>query len=127
MVRMLCLGVAMAAALSACSPLSQCIVAAEQDVRDVTRELNERRANLNRGYAVERIRVPQMRRSLCLRPDGSAVPCRGGMWDYSVEEIRHPINRGFEAERVALLERQLAQAEAEAERGRAQCRATYPQ
>ncbi|MFN4100936.1 MAG: hypothetical protein ACK4GT_14270 [Pararhodobacter sp.] len=124
MMRMICLGVAMAAALSACSPLNQCIVAAEQDVREVTRELTERRANLNRGYAIERIRVPEMVHSVCGGPGGVAVPC--GRWDYSIEEIRHPINRGFEAERVALLERQLVEAEAQAERGRAQCRATYP-
>ena len=121
--RILWLGAAVAAALSACSPLAQGLIAADQDTLQVRRALDEHRANLARGYAIERIQVPEFMPMMCVVP-GGGMHCRS--WDYWTEERRHPINRTFEAERVALLERQLAQAEAQAERARAQCRAAHP-
>ncbi len=113
------------AVLAGCSPLQQCLVAADQDVREITRELDTRRANLRYGYSIERIMVPEMVTAFCPGPGGAPVACM--RWDQTTQEIRHPINPAFERERIALLERQLVTAEAEAVRARAQCAATYPE
>jgi hypothetical protein len=113
------------ALLAGCSPLQMCLTNADQDLREVTRELDTRRANLRYGYSIERVTVPELVASVCPGPMGGAVPCM--RWDQSTEEIRHPINPDFERERIALLERQLVQAEAQAATNRAQCAATYPE
>ena len=124
MIRMVLLAGGLAA-LAGCSPLQQCLAVADQDVREITRELDTRRANLRYGYSIERIAVPEMVSAFCPGPGGAPVPCMH--WEQSTQEIRHPINPDFERERIALLERQLATAEAQAVRARAQCAATYPE
>lgn len=121
----LVLAIGAVAALAGCSPLQMCLADADQGLRDVQRELDTHRGNLSRGYAIERIQVPEMVPSFCPGPGGAPVPCM--RWDTATEEIRHPINPAFERERIALLERQLTQAEAQAAAARAQCAATYPE
>ncbi|WP_068301797.1 hypothetical protein [Pararhodobacter sp. CCB-MM2] len=114
-----------AVALAACSPLQQCLVAADQDLRDVRRALDEHRGNLSRGYAIERIPGRELVPSVCPGENGQPVPCM--RWDSTTEEIRHRINPEFERERIALLETQLARAEATSATARAQCQAAYPE
>lgn len=113
------------ALLGACSPLQQCLSAADRDIREISRELDERRANLARGYSVERGYQQELVSSICPGPQGQPVPCM--RWENVPTATTHRINRAYEAERVALLEQQLARAEAEAESARAQCAATYPE
>ena len=126
MPRLLLLPAMMAlAALAACSPLQQCLSAADQDLRDIRRELDERRANVRFGYAIDRVPDRELVPALCPGPNGQTVTCL--RWEQTVREIRRPINRAFEAERVALLESQLSRAETQAAAARAQCAATYPE
>jgi|JI8StandDraft_2_1071088.scaffolds.fasta_scaffold07034_3 hypothetical protein len=112
--------------LAGCAtPLQQCLQQADRDRIAVQRELAERRQNLQRGYAVEQVIVPVMMPSFCAGPTGTLASCL--LWEDRVDEVRHPINRTFEAERIALLERQLARAEADQARAAAQCRAVHPE
>ena len=113
------------AALAACSPLQQCLSAADQDLREIRRELDERRANLRYGYAIERVPDQELVPAICPGPNGQPVSCL--RWEQTTREIRRPINRAYEAERVALLESQLSLAETQAAAARAQCAATYPE
>lgn len=126
MPRLLALSTLIAAGfLTACSPLQQCLSAADQDSREIRRELDERRANLRYGYSIERVMAPELVPSFCPGPNGQPMPCT--RWEQSTREIRHPINRAYEQERVTLLESQLARAGAQAATARAQCAATYPE
>lgn len=111
------------AVLAGCSPLQMCLSEADQDQRQITRELEERRLNLQRGFAVERVSAPVFGPGFCAGPTGPQ-PCM--RWDDGPQEVRHRINPAFERERIALLERQLAQAQAQAQAARAQCQAAYP-
>ena len=112
-------------ALAGCSPLQLCLADADQGARDVRRALLEHQQNLSRGYAIERVRVPVMESTPCAAPGGGMTTCTN--WDYDVAEIRHPINRQFERERIALLQRQLATAERQSQAAQDQCRVTYPE
>lgn len=112
------------AVLAGCSPLQNCLIEADQDQRAISREIETRRLNLQRGFSVELVSAPQFGPGFCPGPAGPR-PCM--RWDDGPQEVRHRINPAFERERIALLERQLAQAEAQAQRGRAQCQATYPE
>lgn len=122
--RRLVLSAGVVLALAGCSPLQQCLAEADQDLREITRELDTRRANLRYGYSIERIQVPELVPGFCPGPGGVPAGCM--RWDTTTQEIRHPINPAFERERIALLERQLAQAQTQAAAARAQCAATYP-
>lgn len=111
--------------LTGCAtPLQQCILTANQDVLDIQRELDERRNNIRRGYAIERILVPEFAAVMCPGAGGLLTPCT--RWVQETQEIHHRINPALEQERVALLERQLQREQINAERATAQCRATYP-
>lgn len=112
--------------LAGCAtPLQQCLYEAEHPARVLERELAESYASLSRGYSIERVVVPRLVRDICVRPNGQAVPCTH--WEQDVSEVHHRIDRRNEQERIALLERQLERARAEATSGAAQCRATYPE
>ena len=114
------------AALAGCAtPLQQCLVQADRDRVTVQRELDERRQNLRRGSSIERVTVPVLMPGFCVGPGGAAATCL--RWEHETQEIFHPINPEFEAERIALLERQLARAAAAQEQAAAQCRAAYPE
>lgn len=106
------------------TPLQQCLYAANQDVLDIQRELDERRVSVRTGYRIERILAPELVTETCPTPGGTWVPCTH--WSQEVQEIHHRINPALEAERVALLERQLERAQRRAVQAEAQCRATYP-
>ena len=113
------------AGLAGCaSPLQQCLIAANQDVLDIQRDLDEGRNAVRYGYRIERVTMPELITTVCYGPGGVASPCT--RWSQEVQEIRHPVNRAFEQERVDLLERQLARAQQQAAQAEAQCRATYP-
>jgi len=120
------LGLALIVLIAGCaSPRDLCLRQANQDVRDIQRELDERRGNVQRGYRIERIEVPQLLRMMCPGPGGVAVPCQ--RWSTVTEEVHYPINRDLERERIALLERQLTREEAAAVRASAECRAAHPE
>ena len=107
------------------TPLQQCLFEADRDRIAVQRELDERRQNLQRGYSVERVVMPVLMPGHCGAPGGTALACP---WpETETQDILHPINPTFEAERIALLERQLARAEADQARVAAQCRAVHPE
>ena len=111
--------------LAGCSPLQLCLADADQQARDTRRALREHQQNLSRGYAIERVRVPVLESTPCAAPGGGTTTCT--RWDYDIAEIRHPIDRGFERERIALLERQLTTADRRSQAAQAQCRASYPE
>jgi hypothetical protein len=114
-----------ASLLAGClSPLDQCLWDAGGQAREIRAELDERRANLARGYRIERRELPVFPR-FCTDPVTGAVY---GCTDWVPEvEIRHrPIHPEYERERIALLERQLSREERRAAEAAAQCRATYP-
>ncbi|GAB4267361.1 MAG: hypothetical protein Kow0013_17180 [Pararhodobacter sp.] len=113
-------------ALSAClSPLDQCLRDAGAQEQALREELAERRANLTRGYRIERRLEPVWSMQLCAAPGtGQVFGC--SQWEHELRETRAPIDAEYEAERIALLERQLAREEHRAAEAAAQCRATYP-
>lgn len=106
------------------SPLDQCLVQAGQEARDIRRDLDASRNAVRYGYRIERVTVPELVPSVCVGAGGVAEPCMH--WSHEPREIRHPINRANERERVELLERQLARAERREAQAATQCRATYP-
>lgn len=106
------------------SPLEQCLRQANQDVLEIQRELDIRRGNVQRGTRIERVIMPEMQMAFCPGPQGRMVPCQ--RWVQETQEIHHPINRELERERIALLESQLARAEASASQASTQCRTTFP-
>jgi len=113
------------AILAGCAtPLQQCLYAANQDVLDIQRDLDAGRNAVRYGYRIERVMMPELVTTVCPGPSGTVQPCT--RWSQEVHEIRHPVNRELERERVALLEQQLARAERRAAQAAAQCRATYP-
>lgn len=113
-------------ALAGCqTPIQHCLSEASRDGLAVQRELDERRENLRRGYAVEQVQRPILHPRQCGGAGAAAVTCL--LLEPETLEIRHPINRTFEGERIALLERQLARAQASQEQAAARCRATYPE
>ena len=69
----------MLAALAGCSPLQMCLADADQGLREVTRALQTHRDNLSRGYAIERIQVPELVPGFCPGPGGGPVACT--RWD----------------------------------------------
>ena len=119
-------GLAVLAGLTGCAtPLQQCLVAANQDVLNIQRDLDAGRNAVRYGYRIERVMMPELVTTVCPAPGGATQPCT--RWVQEIREIRHPVNRELERERVALLEQQLARAEQRAGQGEAQCRATYPE
>jgi len=111
--------------LAGCAtPLQQCLNTADRDQRAILFELDERRANLRRGYRIERVMAPELVPALCPGPGGALQPCM--RWAQDTREILHRINPELEAERIALLEQQLAREERRAAQAAAACRATYP-
>lgn len=106
------------------SPLDQCLSQAGTQTREIRRELDTRRENLRYGYSIERITMPELVTDVCVGAGGVTTICH--RWSQEVQEIRHPVDRTYEAERIALLERQLAREESRAAAASAQCRATYP-
>ena len=117
--------VALALLAGCATPLEQCLYQADRDRLSVQRELDERRQSLQRGFSIERVSVPVMVPSLC---GGAGVtPSACLRMETDTQEILHPINPAFEAERIALLERQLARAQAQQAAAAAQCRATHPE
>lgn len=122
----LALGLAGSGLLAGCAtPLQQCLRVANQDVLDIQRDLDAGRNSVRYGYRIERIMAPEMISTICYGPGGVASPCM--RWSQEVQEIRHPVNRDLERERVALLEQQLERAQRQAAQAEAQCRATYPE
>lgn len=110
--------------LAGCAtPLEQCLIRADSDRLAVQRELDERRQNLQRGFSIERVSVPVMVPSLCGGPGATPSACL--RMETDTQEILHPIKPTFEAERIALLERQLSRAQAQQTAAAAQCRATH--
>ena len=111
------------------TPLEQCLSRADAPAADLRAELAERRANLTRGYRLDRQLVPVLETRMCTLPGpvpGSVqgVPCPG--WSQEWRETRAPIDPVVEAERIALIERQLARAQGQAETQAQACRAAYP-
>lgn len=106
------------------SPLDQCLYQAEAQARELRAELAERRANLTRGYRIERRELPVFPR-FCTDPaTGAIYGCTD--WVPEIEIVHRPINPEIERERIALIERQLAREERRASEAATQCRATYP-
>ncbi|WP_417586561.1 hypothetical protein [Pararhodobacter oceanensis] len=111
--------------LAGCAtPLEQCLYAAERDQREISRELDERRGNLQRGFRIERVLTPVMASGFCVNAEGVLEPCM--RWEHETRETHHRINPELEAERIALLERQLAREDGRVAQASASCRATYP-
>ena len=106
------------------SPLDQCLSEAGAQTREIRRELDTRRENLHYGYSIERITAPELVADVCVGAGGVTTICQ--RWSQEVREIRHPVDRTYEAERIALLERQLAREESRSAAAAAQCRVTYP-
>lgn len=122
----LAVALGLATMVSGCAtPLQHCLSVATRDVRDIERELDERNANVRRGYRIERIQVPELLPMACVGPRGRSIPCE--RWTTTTEEIHYPVNRDLERERIALLETQLARAQRSVPQAEAQCRATYPE
>lgn len=117
-------------ALAACqTPLEQCLSQAAAPASELREELAERRANLTRGYRIERENAPILVMTHCHAPGQppstvNIYPCTE--WVDQVHERRVPIDPQVEAERIALLERQVARAEAQEAQAVRACRATYP-
>jgi hypothetical protein len=116
---------AVAMFLAGClSPLDQCLWEADAQAREIRDELQERRANLARGFRIERRELPVFPR-FCTDPVTGAVHgCTD--WVPEIEIVHRRINPEYERERIALLERQLAREERRAAEAAAQCRVTYP-
>ena len=113
--------------LGACqTPLEACLSRADAPAADLREELAERRANLTRGYRLDRhiVQVPEFRR--CAVPNSTETyPCTE--WVDTVQTRRAPIDPRVEAEAIALLERQLTRASTQAAQDARTCRATYPE
>lgn len=111
--------------LSGCaSDLGRCLNMASQEAREIRRELEEARRAERFGYRIERIMAPEIVPAICMGPE--EVPEHCDRWSYETQEIRHPINRARERERIALLEERLERAEAREARASEECRARYP-
>lgn len=115
--------------LAACqTPLEQCLSDAARPATELREELAERRANLTRGYRIERESMPVMVMTTCYRQGRLGVvrpyPC--SEWVNEVQNRRVPIDAQVESERIALLERQLARAEAQEAQALRNCRASFP-
>lgn len=124
MLRSLLALVALSALTGCATPLQHCLVQAEADVLAVQRELDDRRAALHRGYAIEHVQRPVLAPWMCTGAGAAAVSCL--LTEPEMQEIRRPINRTFESERIALLEQQLARARAAQAQASAHCRTTHP-
>jgi hypothetical protein len=113
--------------LSACgTPLQQCLWRAEADLRSLETERAERQRSLDRGYALERQIVPFVGPAICAHPvTGTPVPCArfADRWD----TVEVPINRRLETQRVAVLDRMIAEERARVAPAQAACRAQFPQ
>lgn len=113
--------------LAACgTPLDQCLWRAEADLRSMETERAERQRSLDRGYALEQRIVPFAGPAICAHPvTGVPVPCArfADRWD----TVEVPINRRLETQRVAVLDRMIAEERARVTPAQAACRAQFPQ
>jgi hypothetical protein len=113
--------------LSACgTPLQQCLWRAEADLRSLETERAERHRSLDRGYALERQLSPFVGPAFCPHPVTAApVPCAsfGDRWD----TVPVPINRRLETQRVAVLDRMIAEERARVAPAQSACRAQFQQ
>ena len=117
------------AALAACAtPQEQCISDATRNLRVINGLVNETRANITRGYALEQVQTVRTVPRMCTGETAS-----GDSYTYRCDETEtitssRPVAIDLTAEQAkltSLLDRQ-AQAQAASDAAVAQCRALYP-
>ena len=118
------------AALAACAtPQEQCISQVSAQARVLQAQVNETRGNIQRGYAIATVQDVRTVNTRCTgtNADGTTFtfPCQ----EVETVDRQEPVAINVAEERVKLadLEARLRTAQAQADAGRAQCIAQYPE
>ena len=115
--------------LTACAtPREACIADVTRDVRVLDGLIAETRANLSRGFAVERREDVVTRTTFCTgrNEDGSTFRFRCEETDTRTREIPVAIDLNAERAKLDSLEQRQAQNRINAQAGIAQCQAQFP-
>lgn len=115
--------------LTACAtPREACIADVTREVRVLDGLIAETRANLSRGFAVERREEVVTRRTFCTgrNEDGTTFRFRCEETDTRTREIPVAIDLNAERAKLESLEQRQAQNRINAQAGIAQCQAQFP-
>ena len=122
------------ALLAACgTPQEQCIAGVTRDIRVLDRLIAESEANLQRGYALREVVIPDSRYVLCHpgRPAAAGQPAIAPQycWRDFDRTVTRPaaINLADERVKLAEMKKKQAQLSRAAAPAIAQCRALYPE
>lgn len=118
------------ALLAACaSPREQCISSVTRDTKVLGALINETRANLSRGYAIEERQEVRTVSDTCQgrNEDGSTFTFRCEETDTFTTRVPVAIDLNAERAKLASLEERFAQSQATSNQGVAQCIARHPE
>lgn len=112
--------------LAACAtPKEQCISKATADLRVVDMLIAQSRATLERGYALETRRYPDMTFQFCKTDEGDSYVCT--QHRTRTETVPVAVNLDDERAKLATLEEKRRELAARAQRELAACEAAYPE
>ena len=118
------------AVLTACAtPREQCISEVTRDTRILSSLINETRANLARGYAIEREQDVRTIRRTCRgrNDDGTIFTFRCDETDTFTTSVPVAIDLNAERAKLESLEERFVQSQAASNQAVAQCIALYPE